>query len=193
MAGQSDAPRATRSSRRSSGGTGWQPASGKGWRGASVLLGMRPLHAAAVALSARLSARPPGRGDDAQLSQHLVVATPDALSGAVPIASAPRTIDPTARERVLRTVRAGPVTGLIAQVLLLAVRRHQLARTLHTAVGRLGEQPTALRPARRHRPVHAQRRVQPGRVADHQLRAGGRSLLAGRLVVLPLRQALRPP
>ncbi len=54
---------------------------------------------------------------------------------------------------------------------LVDVRRSQLAGALHDAVGALGRQPTALRPARQNRPPHAQRRVQEGRVADRRRRA----------------------
>jgi phosphatidylglycerophosphate synthase len=48
------------------------------------------------------------------------MATAEALSGAGAIASARRTTAPASRGGVMRTVHAGPVTGLIAQVLLLA-------------------------------------------------------------------------
>ena len=75
---------------------------------------------------------------------------------------------------------------------LVDVRRPQLAGALHPAVGRLGRQPAALRPARRDRPLHAQRGVQAGRVADRRRRAVEQPGLAGGVVVLPLRQALRP-
>ena len=44
----------------------------------------------------------------------------------------------------------------------------QLAGALHPAVGGLGRQPAALRPARQDRPLHAQRGVQAGRVADRR-------------------------
>ena len=45
---------------------------------------------------------------------------------------------------------------------ILHVRRRQLAGALDPGVGRLGRQHTALQPARRHRPLHAQRRVPTG-------------------------------
>ena len=48
---------------------------------------------------------------------------------------------------------------------------HQLAGALHHAVGRLGRQPAALRPARQERPLHAQPGVQAGRLADRRRRA----------------------
>ena len=72
------------------------------------------------------------------------------------------------------------------------VRRAQLARALHPAVGGLGRQPAALRPARQDRPPDAQRRVQAGRLAHRRRRAVEQPDLAAGVVVLPLRQALRP-
>ena len=51
---------------------------------------------------------------------------------------------------------------------LADLRRHQLAGALHPAVGPLGRHPTALRPARQDRPLHAQPGVQAGRVADRR-------------------------
>ena len=73
---------------------------------------------------------------------------------------------------------------------LADVRRHQLAGALHPALGPLGQQPTALRPAPQDQPLHTQRRVQPGRVADRRCRAIERPDLARGVVVLPLRQGL---
>ena len=52
----------------------------------------------------------------------------------------------TAGRRLLRSERVHRRAGF---------RRHQLARALHTAVGRLGQQPTSLQPARRQPPLHA--------------------------------------
>ena len=63
---------------------------------------------------------------------------------------------------------------------LVDVRRHQLAGALHPAVGGLGRQPAALRPARRDRPPHAQPGVQAGRVADRRRRAVEQPGLAAR-------------
>ena len=75
---------------------------------------------------------------------------------------------------------------------LVDVRRPQLAGALHPAVGRLGRQPAALRPARQEQAPHAQPGVQAGRVADRRRRAVEQPGLAGGHVVLRLRQALRP-
>ena len=51
---------------------------------------------------------------------------------------------------------------------LVDVRRRQLAGALHHAFGSLGQQPTALLPARQDRPLHTQPGVQAGRVADRR-------------------------
>ena len=75
---------------------------------------------------------------------------------------------------------------------LADVRRAQLACAFHHAVGHLGQQSTALRPARRERPPDTQRRVQTGRVANGRRRAVEQPHLAAGDVVLPLRPALRP-
>jgi hypothetical protein len=72
------------------------------------------------------------------------------------------------------------------------VRRGQLAGALHPAFGGVGRQPATLRPARRERPLHAQPGVQASRLADGRRRAGEQPRLAAGVVVLPLRQDLRP-
>ena len=51
---------------------------------------------------------------------------------------------------------------------LVDVRRRQLAGALHHAFGSLGQQPTAVLPARQDRPLHTQQGVQAGRVADRR-------------------------
>ena len=51
---------------------------------------------------------------------------------------------------------------------LVDVRRRQLAGALHHALGSLGQQPTAVLPARQDRPLHTQQGVQAGRVADRR-------------------------
>ena len=55
-----------------------------------------------------------------ELGGHLAIATAEALSGAGANVPAPRTTHRAWRGRAMRTVHAGPVIGLIAQVVLLA-------------------------------------------------------------------------
>ena len=50
------------------------------------------------------------------------------------------------------------------------LRRHQLARPLHPAVGAVGQHPAAVQPAGRQQPVHPQRRIRQGRLAHGQRR-----------------------
>ena len=75
---------------------------------------------------------------------------------------------------------------------LTDVRRDQLAGPLHHGVGPLGQHPTALRPTPGEPAVHAQRRVQPRRLAERRRRPVGQPCLAPRHDLLPLRQALQP-
>ncbi len=75
---------------------------------------------------------------------------------------------------------------------LVDVRRPQLAGAFHDAVGNLGQQPAALRPARQDQAPDAQPGLQAGRLADGRRRAVEQPGLAGGNVVLRLRQALRP-
>ena len=70
-----------------------------------------------------------------------------------------------------RRLQAAGFSARSAFLDLADLWRHQLAGALHHAVGPLGRQPAALRPARQDRPLHAQRRVQAGRVADRRCRA----------------------
>ena len=63
----------------------------------------------------------------------------------------------TARRRILLPERVPDVTDL---------RRHQLAGPLHLAVGAVDRQSAALQPARREQPLHAERRLQAGGLAD---------------------------
>ena len=71
------------------------------------------------------------------------------------------------RHRWTRCSRPGPTScsaaGFSSESALphlTDVRRHQLARALDPPVGAVGRQPAALRPARRQRPVHPERRIQ---------------------------------
>ena len=66
---------------------------------------------------------------------------------------------------------AGRILGPQRVPDVIDVRRPQLARPLDPAVGRLGQQPAALRPARRERPLHAQPGVQARRLAHRRRRA----------------------
>ena len=70
------------------------------------------------------------------------------------------------------TAVAGPRRLVRAERLahLPDLRRHQLARPLHPAVGAVGRHPTALCRAGRQPPVHPQRRLQQGRLAHRQRR-----------------------
>ena len=82
-------------------------------------------------------------------------------------------VSPAGRRRARRGDRAaagGRLLGPERVPHLADVRRHQLAGPLHPAVRAVGRQPAALRPARRERPAHPQRRLQAGRLAHRRRR-----------------------
>ena len=84
---------------------------------------------------------------------------------------------------------------LLAQRLphLADIRRPQLARAFHPAVGGHGQRRVALRPGREEGPPHPDPGVQARRVACGRGHAGEPPGVAGGLDPLPLRPGLRPP
>ena len=75
---------------------------------------------------------------------------------------------------------------------LVDVRRGQLAGPRDPALRAVGGHPAAPRPAARERPVHAERGVRAGGLADGRGRAVQPGPVAGGEGVLPLRRRLRP-